>query len=202
MERLGSIQKVNRRKYTDMSMLKSPGWLRAIQIGFGIIIVILSIIVILNPIVGFLSIIWLLGILLFIIGIEMIISHGFTPHRSRFAGIGLGIAVIVLAIISISFPLIASVIVISLLGIALLLSGISKIIHGINDKHNKNWKRGLSIAAGSFSIILAIMIFIFPVLGIAFAGLLIGIALLVTGLQMITNGVASRSEMRDTKDLV
>ena len=77
-----------------MSMLKSPGWLRAIQIGFGIIIVILSLIVILNPIVGFLSIIWLLGILLFIIGIEMIISHGFTPHRSRFAGIGLGIAVI------------------------------------------------------------------------------------------------------------
>ena len=41
----------------DMSMLKSPGWLRAIQIGFGIIIVILSLIVILNPIVGFLSII-------------------------------------------------------------------------------------------------------------------------------------------------
>jgi|SRR6476620_8210124 len=185
-----------------MSMLKSPGWLRAIQIGFGIIIVILSLIVILNPIVGFLSIIWLLGILLFIIGIEMIISHGFTPHRSRFAGIGLGIAVIVLAIISIGFPLIASIVIISLLGIALLLSGISKIIHGFNDKYNKSWKRGLSIAAGVFSMILAIMIFIFPVLGIAFAGLLIGIALLVTGLQMITNGVVSRSEMRDAKDLV
>src|SRR4051794_11702528 len=103
-----------------MSFLKSPNWLRAIQIGFGIIIVILSIFVILNPIVGFLSIIWLLGILLFIIGIEIIVSHVVTPHRSRFAGIALGIAILVLALISMIFPLIASIILISLFGIALL----------------------------------------------------------------------------------
>src|SRR5919202_1843137 len=110
-----------------MSFFKSPNWLRAIQIGFGIIIVILSVIVILNPVVGFISIIWLLGILLFVIGIEIIISHFVTPHRSRFAGIGLGIAIIILSLISMIFPVIASIIVISLLGIALLFSGASRI---------------------------------------------------------------------------
>ncbi len=168
-----------------MSLLKLPGWLRAFQIGFGIIIMVLSVIVILNPIVGFLSIIWLVGILLFVIGIEMIVSHIVTPHRSRFAGVSLGIAVIILAIISIGFPLIASIIVILLLGIALLFSGISKVIHGINDKNDKNWRRGSSIAVGAFSIVLAAMILLFPVIGIAFAGFLIGIALLVTGSQLI-----------------
>jgi len=40
-----------------MSFLKSPNWLSIIQIGFGIIIVILSVFVILNPVVGFISII-------------------------------------------------------------------------------------------------------------------------------------------------
>lgn len=187
-----------------MSILKSPpGWPpRALQIGLGVIIVILSVIVLLHPIIGFLSIIWLLGILLFIIGIEMIISHVFTPHRSRFAGIALGIAVIILAIISVGFPLIASIIVISLLGVALLLSGISKLIHGINDKHSKNWKKGFSVAVGAFSIIVAIMIFIFPVFGIAFAGFLIGIALLITGSQMIAMGVMGRIEAaNNTQDL-
>src|ERR687892_610863 len=112
-----------------MSILKSPNWLRAIQIGFGIVIVILSIFVILNPVVGFLSLIWLLGILLFVIGIEIIVSHLVTPHRSRFAGIGLGIAILILALVSVIFPLIASIIVIALFGIALLFSGASKIIH-------------------------------------------------------------------------
>jgi uncharacterized membrane protein HdeD (DUF308 family) len=184
-----------------MSFLKSTNSLRAIQIGFGIIIVILSVFVILNPVVGFLSIIWLLGILLFVIGIEIIVSHLVTPHRSRFAGIGLGIAILILALISLIFPLIASIIVIALLGIALLFSGASKIIHGINDKMNKNWNRAFSIAVGIFSIILASMILIFPVFGIAFAGLLIGIALLVTGAQIITIGVIGRSRMDNLEDL-
>jgi uncharacterized membrane protein HdeD (DUF308 family) len=181
-----------------MSLLKLPGWLRVFQIGFGIIIVVLSIIVILNPIVGFLSIIWLVGILLFVIGIEMIVSHVVTPHRSRFAGVSLGIAVIILAIISIGFPLIASIIVILLLGIALLFSGISKVIHGINDKHDKNWRRGSSIAVGAFSIVLAAMILLFPVIGIAFAGFLIGIALLVTGSQLISTGVIGRMKINNS----
>ena len=185
-----------------MSISKYPNWQRAVQIGLGIIIVILSVVVILNPVLGFISLVWIVGVLLFVIGIEMIVSHMLTPHRSRFAGIALGIAVIILAIISIGFPLIASIILATLFGIALLLSGISKIIHGINDKHNKNWKRGFSMGVGALSIALAIMVLIFPVFGIAFAGLLIGIALLVTGSQMITTGSSGRVEVvDDAKDL-
>jgi uncharacterized membrane protein HdeD (DUF308 family) len=184
-----------------MSFLKSLSWLRAIQIGFGIIVIVLSIFVILNPVTGFVSLIWLLGILLLVIGIEIIVSHLITPHKSRFAGIVLGIAVIILAIISIAFPLIASIIVMTLLGIALLFSGASKIIHGINDKYSKNWKRGSSIAVGAFSILLSLMILIFPVFGIAFAGLLIGIALLVTGIQIIAMGVVGRKTMGNLEDL-
>ena len=80
-----------------MSFLKSPNWHSVIKIEFGIIIVILSVFVILNPVVDFLSIIWLLGILLFVIDIEIIVSHLVTPHRSRFAGIGLGIAILILS---------------------------------------------------------------------------------------------------------
>ncbi len=185
-----------------MSISKYPKRQRAIQIGLGIVIVILSVVVILNPILGFMSLVWIVGVLLFVIDIEMIVSHMLTPHRSRFAGIGLGIAVIILAVISIGFPLIASIILVTLFGIALLFSGISKIIHGINDKYSKNWKRGFSIGVGALSIVLAIMILIFPVFGIAFAGLLIGIALLVTGFQMITTGISGRMEMMDNaKDL-
>lgn len=131
-----------------MSVFKIPRWMRAFEIGLGIVIVVLSAIVILNPISGFLSIIWILGILLFVIGIEMIVSHIFTHQRSRFAGISLGIAVIILAIIAIAFPLITSIIVIALLGVALLFSGVSKIIHGVNNRQRNKWNRGFSVATG------------------------------------------------------
>ncbi len=185
-----------------MSILNSPRWLCVLQFGLGVIIVILSLIVLLHPIIGFLSIILLLVVLVFIVGIEMIISHIFTQHRSHFVDTSLGIAVIILAIISVGFPLITSIIVISLLGIALLLSGISKIIHGINEKFNKNWRREISVAVGALSIILAIMIFIFPVLGIAFAGFLIRLALLITGSQMIVIEIMGRMEaVNNTQDL-
>ena len=175
--------------------------MRAFRIGLGILIVALSLIILVNPIGGFLSLVWLLGVILFVIGIEMIVSHVFTPHRSRFAGIALGIAVIVLAIIAIAFPLIASIVLITLLGIALLFSGISKIIHGVNDKYSKKWHRGFNVAAGVLSVVLAIAILIFPIFGIAFAGLLIAISMLITGIQMISSGASGRMADNNAKDL-
>jgi len=184
-----------------MTMFKIPRWMHAFEIVLGTVIVVLSAIIILNPIGGFLSLIWVLGILLLVIGIEMIVSHVFTPSRSRFAGIALGIAVIILAVVAVAFPLITSIIAISLLGVALLFSGASKIIHGINDKQGRKWNRVFSVATGVLSIILAIMILVFPVFGIAFAGLLIGISLLITGIQMISSGVSGKVVKNDMRDL-
>ena len=133
-----------------MSVFKIPRWMRAFEIGLGIVIVVLSAIVILNPISGFLSIIWILGILLFVIGIEMIVSHIFTHQRSRFAGISLGIAVIILGIIAIAFPLITSIIVMALFGVSLLFNGVSKIIHGVTTGKGTHGTEALVWQLGCF----------------------------------------------------
>ncbi len=131
----------------------------------------------------------------------MIASHTFTHQKSRFAWIALGIAVIMLAIIAVAFPLITSIIVVTLLGDALLFSSISKIIHGVYNKQRNRWNRGLSVATWVFSTILAITILVFPVFGIAFAGLLIGISPLITGIQMISSGVSGKMANNSMKDL-
>ncbi len=180
-----------------MSIFKTTRGMRVFQIGFGIIILVISILVIFNPLHGFLSFVWLVGILLLVTGIETIISNVYKPTKSRFTGISLGAAIIVIAIIAITFPLLASIIVISLLAIALLFSGISRIIHGIDEKHNKNWRWGFIMVSGILSIGLSVLIMIFPVFGIAIAGLLIGISLLVAGIQMITSGLSGR--MKDLR---
>jgi hypothetical protein len=47
------------------------------------------------------------------------------------------------------------------IGIALLLSGISKIMHDVNDKYDKKWKKGFGIGVGALSIALAAMVLTF-----------------------------------------
>lgn len=74
---------------------KSPMWHRAVQIGLGLLILFLSIVVLVNPIIGAVSVIFFLAFLLLFAGIEKVISGLFVPGKSKFASVGLGIIVII-----------------------------------------------------------------------------------------------------------
>ncbi len=63
------------------SMDKSPGWMRGVQIGLGILVVILSIYALAYPGAAFVSLVLILGIILFIVGIEKIVSGIFFLSR-------------------------------------------------------------------------------------------------------------------------
>ena len=52
------------------SMDKPPGWLRGVEIGLGIITVILSIYALAFPAVTFVAVVFILAIILFVVGIE------------------------------------------------------------------------------------------------------------------------------------
>ena len=57
-----------------MSIEKSSAWVRFAQIGLGIIVVILSIYALAYPGATFVSLVYILGIILIIVGIEKIIA--------------------------------------------------------------------------------------------------------------------------------
>ena len=65
----------------NSSMEESPGWLRGVQIGLGIITVILAIYALSFPAVTFLAVIVILAIILLIVGIEKIITGIFVPLK-------------------------------------------------------------------------------------------------------------------------
>ena len=73
---------------------KSEGWVRAVEIGLGIIVVILAIYALAYPGATFVSLVWILGIILIIYGIDRIITGIFLPIKGRGATIGLGILVV------------------------------------------------------------------------------------------------------------
>ncbi len=179
-----------------MSIEKSPGWVRLAQIGLGLIILFLSIVVLINPILGSVSVIYFLALLLLFAGIEMVVSGVLLPGFSRFFGIGLGIVVIIVALVAMAYPVGATVIVVLLLGIALLVDGISRVIRGMKDKYSKGWSKNFGIGVGILSIIFGLIVLVYPGVGLSFAGILIGVSLLVTSIQIISSGITGRPRNR------
>jgi uncharacterized membrane protein HdeD (DUF308 family) len=175
-----------------LSVLKSPSWLRAVQIGLGVIVIILSISILIQPAIATVSLVVIAAVILLIVGIERVIYGIFIRHKSRLPTIGFGILVIILAAIAIAFPVLATIFLVFLIAFALLFDGISRIIHGVGDKESHAWARGFSIGVGILEIILSIMILVSPAIGAALVGMLIGIALLIVGIQVVVAGVSGR----------
>jgi uncharacterized membrane protein HdeD (DUF308 family) len=175
-----------------MSEAKAPGWSRAAQIGLGALAIILSILIIAFPGIGIISIVLIIGILLLIVGIESVITGIFVKSKSRMANIGLGIIVIILAIIVMAFPVGTTIFLIILMGVALLIDGISRLIHGFGDRESRGWSRGFRIGVGALEIAFGILILISPAVGVAFIAFVIAIALLIVGIQMIVAGISGR----------
>lgn len=175
-----------------MSGLRAPGWVRAAQIGLGVLAIIISITLLVIPGAVLTTIIFIIGILLLIVGIESVISGLFVKSKSRMASIGLGILVIILSLIVIAFPSAVGVFVLILIGIVLLIDGISRLVHGFGDKERRGWSRGFRIGVGALEIVLGILIMVSPGFGAAFVGLIIAIAVLIVGIEMVIAGIKGR----------
>src|SRR5918994_5976635 len=141
-----------------MSETRSPGWLRAAQIGLGVIALILSIYILAFPVLTFVTIVLILGVVLFVVGIERILQGIVAPGKSRWGTIGLGILVLIISIIVMALPGVVGVFLIILLAIGILLDGIARVYHGAADKTKGKWSRIFSIAAGAIEIGVSIMI--------------------------------------------
>src|SRR5919108_427722 len=144
-----------------------PTWFRILQIGIGALSVILSMLAIAYPGLAVFSIIVLISIVLLIIGIERVIigmlsysrpypdeqqsvsssffSSFFIGRRSSpFTHIGLGIIAIVLAIVALAFPLIATGILIALVSFGLILTGTARIVQGLAIRYYDKTRRSIS----------------------------------------------------------
>lgn len=171
-----------------MSREKNPTWIRAAQIGLGILVIILSIYALAFPGITFVSVVWVLAIVLFFIGIERIIVGIVVPGRSRWANIGLGILVLIFGGIAMAYPVAAAYTIIIFIGIAFLFSGFARIIEGFSG-HRTGASRAFLIGVGILAVILSIAVLASPLFGAVLAGIIIAIGLLITGIEMVVAGV-------------
>ncbi len=192
---------------TDIIGIKSPIWVRVLQIGIGAFAIGLSLFAVIFPVLTVVATFTAVAIILLLFGIEQVVAGIilYKRSRSRFAHIGLGILVIILSSIIMAYPLASAAFVVLLVAFDLLLSGIASIIAGLSGEKNSKEKNGrnntpsrgsraLSVAAGALAVALSIMILVSPLFGIALAALIIGIALLVYGIRLVVAGISGRKE--------
>jgi uncharacterized membrane protein HdeD (DUF308 family) len=176
----------------------SPGWKRGALVGLGALTIVLSILVFIHPGMTVVSIVYLAGIVLIIVGIEKIISGIFVANKSRWGTVGLGILALIFGSIAVGYPVHAAVFVIIMLGIGLLFAGISHVVNGLGNKESPGWARGFSIGAGALAIALSFLIMASPYAGAVFVSLFLGIALLIIGIEIIAVGWTGR-RMQSTR---
>jgi uncharacterized membrane protein HdeD (DUF308 family) len=171
---------------------KSPGWLRAVQIGLGALTIVVSIFALAFPGFTYISVVWVLAIVLFIVGIEQIIVGIFSPRWTRWPTIGFGILVVIFGAIAMSFPVAAAITIVVFLAIAFLFNGIARIVEGFSGKHS-GAARAFLIGVGILALVISAIVLISPLFfGATLAGIIIGIGLLVTGIQMVFAGIRGR----------
>ncbi|AIF85111.1 hypothetical protein NTE_03077 [Candidatus Nitrososphaera evergladensis SR1] len=189
---------------TKITGVKSPSWVRALQIAIGAIAIVLSLAAIIYPVITIVTVFTVAAIVLLLIGIESVIAGIFLYKQARGAHIGLGILVIVLSIFMMAFPLSSAVFAIILGAVALMFSGFASIVAGlmgrneltgdINMPRPSKGARTLSVIAGALAVALSIMILASPAFGIALAAVVIGVGLLVYGIRLVVTGITGRGQ--------
>jgi len=175
-----------------MTDSNSPGWKRGVLIGLGALAIVLSILVFIHPGMTVVSIVYLAGIILIIVGIEKIISGIFVKNKSRWGTVGLGVLALIFGSIAVGFPVHTAVFVIIMLGIGLLFAGISHVVNGLGNKESPGWARGFSIGAGALAIAISFLVMASSYTGAVFVSVFLGIALMIIGIEIIVVGATGR----------
>lgn len=178
-----------------MQTLRSPPWLRMLQIVFGSIVVLLSVIILLFlvifPGIAFFILILFMSLVLLVVGIERI-AIGLSPvssRKTRIIDIVLGVVVIGISIFLMQFPILTSVSLVILGAVALMIGGIARIVQGISRDIPKSSK-GLIIGVGALSVAISIAIIVNPIMvGLVLAVIILAVTLLIAGIEMIYLGL-------------
>ena len=183
---------------SNSQVVIAPKWLRILQIIIGAAAIILSIFIIISPKIGGITAISMVAITLLIVGIERIASGISSKYskRSRLINIGLGVVIVAFGIITIANPSGSIKFMVFLVGIALLINGIVRITDALIKKRNedKQLNKIFRLVVGIISIAIAIITLVSPGFGVILVALVVGIALLINGIEIIVAGITGQSK--------
>ncbi len=175
-----------------------PGWLRALEIISGIILVVLSLLVWGYPLIAGLTTVFVFGLALIILG-TMRMGQGIFEQTLggglRGFLVILGILLVGIGLYAIAFPVGGALTLIFFFAFALMLAGIDRLVlagSGWPGPGTPRWVSYLSFIAGIFAVVVGFVALLYPGFGAALLFVIISIAILILGMELIVTGIRGR----------
>jgi len=180
-----------------MSETKSPGWLRAFDIVFGLIAVILSVVVLAYQELAILTMIFVLSIVLLVTGIARIFTGIFAKYLSdgiRAINFGIGIVAVALGLVALAYPNLTTQLLIYILSFVLLLNGVARLVIGGFGRAFPKWLRGFFAVVGILTIVLSVVVFVSSEFGFLALVLMLSFTFMFNGIARIVQGITGIQE--------
>lgn len=180
---------------------KSPGWLRALEIVVGLILIFTAFYVWVYPVIAELTYVFIFGIVLVILGISRFIS-GFAAKNLttgiRILLIIVGILAVVIGFYAIAYPLVGAFTLVYFFAFALLFLGFDRLaLAGTAKEAEKGtWLKYLAIIVGVLAIIISFVILLYPGFGIALIFVLISLQLFLLGIELVAAGITGMNLLK------
>jgi len=172
--------------------VRSPGWLRFVEIISGLGMVFLAIIVLSDPNLALLTFVYLIafGLLLWAIATIVVGIFGrlFSPVL-RGLSVGSGLIALVVAIVVLFVPELVVDVLLVLLALVLLVVGVAEIMIGAFAGHRPLWLRGVAILVGLLTTSLAVLVIFDPSLGKLTLAFVLATIIGIIGVRNFLHGI-------------
>jgi uncharacterized membrane protein HdeD (DUF308 family) len=172
--------------------VRSPGWLRFVEILSGLGMVFLAIVVLSDPNFVLLTFVYLIafGLLLWAVATLAVGIFGrlFSPAL-RGLSVGSGLIALVVAIVVLFVPDLVIDVLLVLLALVLLIVGVGEIMIGAFARHRPMWLRGVAIVVGVLTSSLAVLVVFDPALGKLTLTFVLATIIGIVGIRNFIHGI-------------
>ena len=175
-----------------MSLEYYPSWSRGLDVIIGLVIVVISVWIVVDPALAERTIVLAIAVALAIVGVVRITKSIFMKridNKARFIKGAVGVAATLLAMGVILFPDLAITFLVTLVTFAIMLMGLSRIIVGQIEKELASWARALYMVGGAIAFAFGFLAAVFPGLGFYTLVLLLSAAMITVGVIRIVSGI-------------
>ncbi len=172
---------------------KSSGPYRALEILLGIVALAVGVLALIFPAGIVVTVLVLFGIALFVIGVLRMATaySSHLPKSARATNVVIGALAIIVGLIIWIFPTFALVSFAVLLGIGLLIYGVGRIVVGSAATNLSNGLRGIIIFFGIMVAAFAVLVIIFPVIGVLTYAFFVSISFILIGIDSLVSGISN-----------
>jgi uncharacterized membrane protein HdeD (DUF308 family) len=169
-------------------MARAPGDTWGWVLGYGILLLVVALIVLVNPLVAGVATGLILGVVLVVYGVAAVIA-GWTSlsTRARWVEILLGALALLAGIFAIADPVAGALSLVWGIGVWLLVSGGFQIAFALKARHDRGWR----LLLGVLDVVLGLVLLLSgPATGLLFLAWVVAISLVVRGVFLIQLALA------------